>query len=112
MANRTRPTLEKRNKERARQEKRKHKDERRANAKVQRANTPLPGNDNAGSQPKSHLGEHKPDPVNALVEYRIHDSENAVNQSSPEDRRDETSEQNRLPRKHRQHGAVEQTDQQ
>ena len=44
MANRTRPTLEKRNKERARQEKRKHKDERRANAKVQRANTPrLPG---------------------------------------------------------------------
>ncbi len=40
MANRTRPTLEKRAKERARQEKRKLKDERRASAKVQRATTP------------------------------------------------------------------------
>jgi len=37
VANRTRPTLEKRAKERARQEKRKQKDERRATAKVQRA---------------------------------------------------------------------------
>ncbi len=35
MANRTRPTLEKRAKERARQEKRKQKDERRATAKAQ-----------------------------------------------------------------------------
>lgn len=34
MANRTRPTLEKRAKERARQEKRKQKDERRASAKL------------------------------------------------------------------------------
>jgi hypothetical protein len=55
MASRTRPTLEKRNKERARQEKRKHKDERRANAKVQRANTPRrPGDEDpdiAGIQP-------------------------------------------------------------
>ena len=55
MANRTRPTLEKRNKERARQEKRKHKDERRANAKVQRTNTPRrPGEEDpdiAGIQP-------------------------------------------------------------
>lgn len=34
MANRTRPTLEKRAKERARQEKRKQKDERRATAKL------------------------------------------------------------------------------
>ena len=40
MANRTRPTLEKRAKERARQEKRKLKEERRANAKVQRAANP------------------------------------------------------------------------
>jgi hypothetical protein len=40
MANRTKPTLEKRAKERARQEKRKHKDERRASLKQQRANTP------------------------------------------------------------------------
>jgi hypothetical protein len=39
MANRTRPTLEKRAKERARQEKRKAKDERRATAKVQKAGT-------------------------------------------------------------------------
>jgi hypothetical protein len=37
VANRTRPTLEKRAKERARQEKRQKKEERRANAKVQRA---------------------------------------------------------------------------
>ena len=37
MANRTKPTLEKRAKERARQEKRKHKEERRASAKAQRA---------------------------------------------------------------------------
>ena len=40
MANRTRPTLEKRAKERARQEKRKLKDERRANAKIQKAANP------------------------------------------------------------------------
>ena len=40
MANRTRPTLEKRAKERARQEKRKQKDERRASAKVQRSSSP------------------------------------------------------------------------
>ena len=42
MANRTRPTLEKRAKERARQEKRKQKDERRASAKQQRTNNPRP----------------------------------------------------------------------
>lgn len=40
MANRTRPTLEKRAKERARQEKRKLKDERRASLKAQRAANP------------------------------------------------------------------------
>ena len=40
MANRTRPTLEKRAKERARQEKRKLKDERRANAKASKALNP------------------------------------------------------------------------
>jgi hypothetical protein len=40
VANRTRPTLEKRAKERARQEKRKHKDERRAAAKADRAMSP------------------------------------------------------------------------
>ena len=40
MANRTRPTLEKRAKERARQEKRKAKDERRATAKINKANNP------------------------------------------------------------------------
>jgi hypothetical protein len=40
VANRTRPTLEKRAKERARQEKRKQKEERRASAKAQRANSP------------------------------------------------------------------------
>ena len=43
MANRTRPTLEKRAKERARQEKRQKKEERRANAKVQRSQNPRPG---------------------------------------------------------------------
>jgi len=40
VANRTRPTLEKRAKERARQEKRKQKDERRATAKAIKANNP------------------------------------------------------------------------
>ena len=40
MANRTRPTLEKRAKERARQEKRKQKEERRASAKAQKATNP------------------------------------------------------------------------
>ena len=43
MANRTRPTLEKRAKERARQEKRKQKEERRASAKVHRAANIRPG---------------------------------------------------------------------
>jgi hypothetical protein len=45
VANRTRPTLEKRAKERARQEKRKQKDERRANLKAQRAANPRPRGD-------------------------------------------------------------------
>ena len=40
MASRTKPTLEKRAKERARQEKRKLKEERRASAKAQRASVP------------------------------------------------------------------------
>jgi hypothetical protein len=40
MASRTKPTLEKRAKERARQEKRKMKEERRNQAKVQRASAP------------------------------------------------------------------------
>jgi hypothetical protein len=40
VANRTRPTLEKRAKERARQEKRQKKEERRANAKLQRSQNP------------------------------------------------------------------------
>jgi hypothetical protein len=40
MASRTKPTLEKRAKERARQEKRKMKEERRAHAKVNRSNAP------------------------------------------------------------------------
>ena len=43
MANRTRPTLEKRATARARQEKRKQKEERRASAKVQRATNPRQG---------------------------------------------------------------------
>ena len=42
MANRTRPTLEKRAKERARQEKRKQKEERRATAKTQKSSSPRP----------------------------------------------------------------------
>lgn len=42
MANRTRPTLEKRAKERARQEKRKQKDERRAMSKAQKGSGPRP----------------------------------------------------------------------
>jgi hypothetical protein len=40
VANRTRPTLEKRAKERARQEKRKQKEERRASAKAQKSQAP------------------------------------------------------------------------
>jgi hypothetical protein len=45
MASRTKPTLEKRAKERARQEKRKLKEEKRANAKVQKANRPTGSGD-------------------------------------------------------------------
>jgi hypothetical protein len=55
MASRTRPTLEKRAKERARQEKRKQKEERRASAKAQRSVAPRRTGDEdpdiAGIQP-------------------------------------------------------------
>ncbi len=55
MANRTKPTLEKRAKERARQEKRKQKAERRASAKAQKVAAPRrPGEEDpdiAGIQP-------------------------------------------------------------
>jgi len=42
VANRTRPTLEKRAKERARQEKRKQKEERRASVKATKTSSPRP----------------------------------------------------------------------
>jgi hypothetical protein len=45
VANRTRPTLEKRAKERARQEKRKQKEERRQVAKLQKGGTPRQAGD-------------------------------------------------------------------
>jgi hypothetical protein len=45
VANRTRPTLEKRAKERARQEKRKQKEERRAQAKLQRSTPRVQGDE-------------------------------------------------------------------
>lgn len=45
MANRTRPTLEKRAKERARQEKRKMKEERRLSAKAQKGSSPRAAGD-------------------------------------------------------------------
>lgn len=45
MANRTRPTLEKRAKERARQEKRKQKEERRATVKAEKAANPRRSNE-------------------------------------------------------------------
>jgi len=55
VANRTRPTLEKRAKERARQEKRKMKEERRASAKLQKnVNPRRPGDEDpdiAGIRP-------------------------------------------------------------
>ena len=63
MANRTRPTLEKRAKERARQEKRKAKDERRASAKAQRTNSPRQEGeedpDIAGIKPGPHSTDHR-----------------------------------------------------
>ena len=69
MANRTKPTLEKRAKERARQEKRKHKDERRAAAKTQRGSAPRRSGDEdpdiAGIQPgpqASPWGDDEPLP--------------------------------------------------
>ena len=39
-------------------------------------------------------------------------SENAVEQTGPQEGRDDAAQQNRPPRKHRQHRAVEQADQQ
>jgi ribosome assembly protein YihI (activator of Der GTPase) len=45
VANRTRPTLEKRAKERARQEKRKQKEERRATAKLEKSAHPKQASD-------------------------------------------------------------------
>jgi hypothetical protein len=70
VANRTRPTLEKRAKERARQEKRKLKDERRANAKVLKAANPRQAGDEdpdiAGIKPgpqPSPWGDEEEEPV-------------------------------------------------
>src|SRR6202034_2194098 len=52
----------------------------------------LPRNDDARYNPKSYLRNYKPEPVDALVEGRIHDSKNAVNQAGPQDGRDEASQ--------------------
>jgi hypothetical protein len=67
MASRTRPTLEKRAKERARQEKRKQKEERRASAKARRAATPARSGeedpDIAGIRPGPQANPWGLDPV-------------------------------------------------
>ncbi len=41
----------------------------------------LTGNDDTGNDAESQLREHKPEPVNALVEYGIDDSQSAIKQT-------------------------------
>src|SRR5258708_16158897 len=77
-----------------------------------RAHALLPGNHEAGNDAESDLRKDKPGPVDALVEHWINDSKNAVNQTSPQDGRDEASHQNRAARKHGKHRAVEKPDNQ
>jgi hypothetical protein len=76
LANRTRPTLEKRAKERARQEKRKQKEERRASVKAQRAANPRrPGDEDPdiagivpGPQPSPWGDDEEDDDVEEQTE--------------------------------------------
>src|ERR1700722_15963542 len=62
-----------------------------------------PGNDDTGDNSKSHLGNDEPDPVDALIENRVHDSEYAVNHARPNDWPHEAAKQDRPPGKHWQH---------
>ena len=71
----------------------------------------LPRDDDARDNAESHLGDDKPGPVDPLVEHGIHEFQNAMDQTSPQDGRDHTTQQNRAARKHRKHCAIEQPDQ-
>ena len=62
--------------------------------------------------PNADLRQDKPEPVDPLVDHRIHDSEDAVQQAGPQQRRGEAAQKDWPLRKHRQHHSIEQAHQQ
>src|SRR5580698_7381536 len=72
----------------------------------------LAGNNQAGHNAKRKLRGDEPPPIDFLVEQRVEQSHDAVEQSRPKNRRNNSTQQDRATRKHGQHGAVQKTDEQ
>src|SRR4029077_20618422 len=70
--------------------------------------TPLPHNDEARYDAEGYLRGRDPEPVNAACKQRVEKLHNRVQQTRPQDWRDQPSEYNRAPREHRQHRTIEQ----
>ena len=68
--------------------------------------------DKAADQAEGDLRDDEPVPVDARVEDGTDDAEHGVENAGPQKRRDEAGGEDRLAGKHRQHGAVEQADEQ
>src|SRR5215470_15665539 len=71
----------------------------------------LPGDDDACDNSEPDLGKDEPKPVDALIEHRVDDRQSTVEQSGPEQRSDQSSQEDGVPRNQRQQGAVKDTDQ-
>src|SRR5262249_20797731 len=62
--------------------------------------------DEAGHDAKGDLRRDKPEPVDPALQLGIEQTQDRVQGPRPQDRRDESAEQDRPPREHRQHRAV------
>src|SRR5437868_842480 len=63
-----------------------------------------------GDNAEQYLGKTKPSPCDPCIERRIHETENRMQEASPEKWGDNSSEEDRTFRPHREHCTVEQTD--
>ncbi len=72
----------------------------------------LAGDHQTGHDAERDLRRREPPPVDALVQQRIHERNHVVEQAGPEQRRDDSAQNDRPAGQHRQHRAVEKSDKQ
>src|SRR5215471_6282337 len=76
-----------------------------------RGDSLLKYDDEPGRNSESDLGEHKPEPVDTLVHYRVDERENAIDHAGPQQWRHEAAQHYRTARQHGQHRSVEKSNQ-